>query len=329
MVKVFEKNMGLQVTLIVVALGLLWCRALIAPPAMMAGDKSAILYDLVYRGLGPMPRLATILAMTLVLVEGVMLNLLLSNVGVVSQKSLLPTLLYIIAMSASAKTLTPMLLVNAALIPCLNQLLLRGSLLTIPTNKICGATMLIGLATMFYFPAWTLVISYLLIAVNYRLYGWKDWCVMILGLIGPYLLLGTVLMMTGDLADAWMAIVEKFNDFAIRIDTVDMLRTCASLFLMLLFVVSLVSLWSKLGERTIIWQKNASTVMLLTVGGICMMFYAQLVPVDMQMVGVPFALVANHFLAPDKRRYYGRGKKNHDWIFDILLILTLVAALIC
>ena len=119
--------------------------------------------------------------MLLVLIEGVLLNILLSDMGLVPQTTLLPTLLYIVFLSAPATTLTPMILVSAALIACTWQLSLKGTLLTISTSRICSATAIIGLCSLFYLPALAIIVSYLLVAISYRLYNWRDITTMMLG----------------------------------------------------------------------------------------------------------------------------------------------------
>ena len=93
MVKLFHRDILTQAIIIILALLLLWGRALLAPATMEAGDHPAVLYGLLCRWLAGVPRLTVVIAMLLVLAEGVTLNLLLANVNLVSLNSLLPTLL--------------------------------------------------------------------------------------------------------------------------------------------------------------------------------------------------------------------------------------------
>ena len=104
MLKLFEKNTGLQAVLIMVALVVLWLPSLLAPQPMEAPAGTAPLYELLYR-LSLPPIVAVIIAMVLVLTGGLLLNLTLVNGGLVSQNSLLPTMMFIIAMSASPQRL--------------------------------------------------------------------------------------------------------------------------------------------------------------------------------------------------------------------------------
>ena len=332
MIKLFQRDMVVQVLLVVAALLLLWGRALLSPVPMDAGEHPALLYDLLCRWLAPVPRLAVATAMVLVLVEGIVLNLLLAGVGLVSQNSLLPTLLYIVATSTGDLTLTPMILVCGIAIACLNPLVLRGSLPTITPSQICGATALLGIATLFYQPAVYLMVSYLLIASNYRLYNWKDWMLMILGFATPYVLLVLVLYLGDELASWWPSIPASLSaihsPLAASHQPLATFPTIAMAFLALVFIWSLTGVASHRGERPVLWQRNASTVMLYTLGGIGMALYT--LPLQMTTFAIPFAFCTYRMLSADSEAHFGVGRRRRKaWIYDILLILILIAALLC
>ena len=323
--------MVVQAVLLIVALLLLWGRALLAPAPMAAGDHPAVLYGLLCRWLAAVPRLAAVIAMLLVLAEGFTLNLLLASVNLVSQNSLLPTLLYIVATSAGATTLTPVILVNGIAIAGLHQLMLRGTLLTITADKICGATMLIGLATLFYQPAVLLMLGYLLIASSYRLYNWKDWMLMLLGFAMPYALLLPVLHLTDGLATWWDTTLASLRDLHLHTGDAGTLATIASLFLAAVLLWGLTAAVSRISERPVLWQKNATTVMLFTVGGIGMMLFSPLLPLQMPFLAIPFAFVTHRllFAATERPAGFGRRRKQHAWLYDLLLIAVIIAALLC
>ena len=198
--KLFSQSILLQSIVILAVTLLLWAGALVAP-APLPSDGGGVLYSVVARWFASAPLAAVIVAMVLIVIEGVWLNLLLVDHALTPQNSLLPTLLYIVCMSAPATTLTPMVLANLALIGCVRQLLLKGTLLTISTGRACAATAFIGLATLFYLPAALMIVGYMLAAINYRLYSWKDWAVLFLGFLAPYVTLVIVLMYTEGLAE--------------------------------------------------------------------------------------------------------------------------------
>ena len=330
MLKLFRKNMAVQALLILVALIILWLRALIAPTPMVASaETDGVLYTVLYGWLSGVPLLGVIIAMVLVLAEGLVLNILLSDMGLVPQTTLLPTLLYIILMSAPASTITPILLVNGAMIACVALLMLRGTLLTIPASRICSATALIGLCSLFYLPALALVVSYLFVAISFRLYNWRDIVALLLGLLAPYVLLVTVLYMTDGLSAWWSTTAAALGGFAFNFAFDESLPLIANIILVLIVAASIFMLWGKLSEHPVLWQKNASTVMLLSVGGIIMLFYTNVLPMNLAFFAIPFALCGTHMLLPRSNvSTYGR-RKERLWIYDVILIVTLIGAIIC
>lgn len=328
MLKLFQGNMALQAVLIIAALALLWVPALMSPPLMECGESPAILYGLLCGWLTNAPRLAVILAMVLVLIEAIGINLLLSDAGLVSQNSLLPTLLYIIAMRAGSATLTPIVLVCGIAILCLQQLMLHGTLLTISSGKICAATALIGIATLFYTPAVALMLTYLLVAANYRLYGWKDWALMILGFLAPLLALLCILYMTDGIAAWWSTTLAALSDIGLRSDTDHPLPLLGSIILAAMLLWGLLTVNLRLTEHPVMWQKNAASVMLFTVGAFGMMLYASLLPVNMQLFALPFTFCTTRFFLDATAKSAFR-KQKHLWLYDILLIILLAATLIC
>ena len=327
MLKIFQRNMALQMVLVAVALLLLWLRPLAAPPELSAGEHPALFYSLLCSWLSATPRLAVILAMLLVLIEGILLNLLLADVGLVSQNSLLPALFFVVSISAGASTLTPAILVWGVMIACLNQLVLRGTLLTIPSSKICGATVLIGIASLCYQPAAALLLSYIFIAINYRLYNWKELAVMLLGFAAPYVAVVAVLFLTGGLADWWQGLVAGWAAIGTHLGHFTLLQALGTA---LLFAVLLWGLFSEnihLSEHPVVWQRNASTLMLLTVGAIGMVFYSPLQPATLQLFALPFAFCATRLFPINTTGVHRHIR--HPWRYDLLLILIFIAALVC
>ena len=330
MLKLFSRNTIVQALLILLVLVLLWLRPLLTPVPMQSGEHPAILYGLLCQWLSPHPLLAVILAMVIVLVEGLMLNLLLANVGLVPQNSLLATFLFVLATGAGATTLTPAILVNGALVAALSQLLLRGTLLTITSDKACGATALIGLATLFYQPAVVFLLSYFLIAANYRLYDWKDWAVLILGFVAPYLPVLAYLYLFDGMADWWQGTAEALGTLSLQYGAAMPISLAGGLLLTILLLWSLAYTAGRLGERPVVWQKNATTVMLLIVGGLALYFYQPIMPLRPGYWTIPFVFCLNRLLVgtAENRTGYGR-RRNRTWIFECAFDVAVIAAFLC
>lgn len=328
MLRLFWKNTIVQVAVILAAMLFMWIPALSQMHPMAPAIGYAPLYTPLYN-LSIPPMVATIAAMTLVLFGGLYLNLMLANTGLVSQNSLLPTLLYAVFMSATATSLSPMLLANLITLAILHMLLLHGSSLTIPTDRIFGAAALISIASMLYLPMLTLVIAYLLVAINYRLYNWREWMVLLLGLLAPYLLLWSILFLTGGLSDSLSKTIDGLSDIGISISAPPTFPILANLMLAAILVISIVSLWHRLGEKTVVWKKNAITTILPAVSGLAILLYSRLFPVNLQFFALPFAFCGTQMLAAGRHRLGRPNRQWKVWVNDVLLILIIACAVIC
>ena len=329
MLKLFDKNTVFQVAFIIVAIVLLWFEAFSEPQPMTPAGHFAPLYDLLC-SLSLSPTLCVVVAMLLVVLCGYFFNLMLTRVGLASQNSLLPALLFVTAASACETTLSPMLIASLIAIAVVNLLLVRGSLLTVTSDKIFGAAALIGIASMVYLPSLTLIVAYLLIAINYRLYSWRDWMVFLLGLLAPYLTLWSVLLFTDELLPSFDDMALDFASIDLTLGTFTTLQAVANGFLVLVFAFSLFIVGRRMGEKTVVWQKNATTVMLITVAALAMLPLGEAFPVNMEFFAIPFAFCVTQRLG--LMPHVSLATRRTNWrshLYDLLLILTVIAAILC
>lgn len=330
MLKLFEQSTVFQVVVILVVTMLLWFPQMADPQPMAAPVGFAPLYEVLYN-CAFSPMLAVVIAIVLVIAGGVMLNLLLANTGLISQNSLLPTLFYILFMSATAETLSATLIVGLLIIAFVRLLLLHSTLLTISRDKVFGATALIGICSLFYLPSLSLLVSYLLVAMGYRLYNWRDWMVLLLGLLAPYLLLWTILYMTGGLEESFMALKATLTPSAHwQLPSFD-IAVAAHAVLLLFFAVSLFVLLSRFKEKTTLWQKNTLAVVMPTVAALVVALYEPTAQVNLQLCAVPFALCASSRFG-SSTRYKGGSRPRRPWrshLKDLLFVIVIAAAVIC
>ena len=331
MLKLFEKSTLFQVVVILLVTILLWLPHLADPQPLTTPDGFAPLYSLLYN-LSLSPLLSVIIAIVIILVGGILLNLMLANAGLVSQNSLFPALFYILFMSATADTLSPTLIVGVLAIAFVNMLLLHSTLLTISSDKIFSATALIGICSLFYLPSLVLLLSYLLVAVNYRLYTWRDWMVLLLGLLAPYILLWIIFFLNGTLAESFqeMAAALSFHlsPFTFHLT----LSLVANIILIVFFLVSLFVLLRHFNEKTTLWQKNATAVIMPMVAAIILIFYNPTLPINLQFFAIPFAFCASLRFSSSTHHYTHYGRNRHQWkahLKDLLFIIVIAAAIVC
>ncbi|MBP3762522.1 MAG: hypothetical protein J6I49_01425 [Bacteroidales bacterium] len=328
MQKLFEKNTPAQVAIIIATLVVLWAGPLAHPAPMAAPDGYAPLYQLLYN-LHPSPLVSTLAALLLVVAGGFLLNLMLSTTGMTPQNSLIPTLLYIAFMSAFCHTLNPLLIVSLFTIACLRLLVPRASAFTLPQDRICSVAALTAVSSMFYLPSLALLAVYLVAAINYRLYSWREWAALLLGLLAPYLLLWTSLYLSGGLRTGFSLAATRLGSLEAAMGNPTPLQTAANVLLAAVLVASLVALWSRQGESTVGWKKISATLTAPVLAGLFMLPYTQLFPVDTQLFAAPFAFCGTHMLLAPTRKPYGRKRDWRPWARTATLLFTLIAAALC
>ena len=196
MLRIFRTNVVLQIFIILIVAVLMWIGVFIHPrPTPIEGGGQ--LYYWITGLLSPLA--STIIAFVLVIVEGVLLNSMLYRHKMMTQSSLMPLLFYIVAMSIGRPTLTPMLLGSLFLIIGMSQLMLTTTLLSLDLDKIFGASASIACATLFCPAMAVFLVPLIANMFNFSLYGWRDWTMLILGILAPYIVLETYYYMVDEL----------------------------------------------------------------------------------------------------------------------------------
>ncbi|MBR1851510.1 MAG: hypothetical protein IJ789_09130 [Bacteroidales bacterium] len=323
MLRNFHTNTVMQMAAIVVITAALWIPAFVTPVPMPETGSYSPIFDLLHTWLSPLPRLASSIALIVVVASAILFNIILADTHIIPNNTLLPTLLYIVAMSVNphGQTLTPMVIVDFVLVICTHLLLLRGALLTIPPEKTFGIMALVGMCTLVYMPTYSLIISFMLVVIIYRLYNWRDWVVMILGFLAPYIAFATYLFITDNLVETWQEMITEASRLNIEVDSSNTAANITNSYIIAVTLISLLGSLAVANERPVVYQKNMTAISLLMVAGIIIMCYSRIFPVDMQMLALPFALQATLF-------FLHQTRSRRPWIWDIVFILTLIAAIV-
>lgn len=315
MLKLFRTNTLAQVLIILLVSVLLWLRAFLHPlPAPIYGGG-----DLFYWMAGKLsPWLATLLGYLVVLAGGVLLSSLMYRHKLVSQGTLLPTLLYVVAMSLGHPTLTPFSVAALLMILCADQLMLTSTLLSIDIGRTFGAAASLSLATLFCPTAVVFAIPLLLNMFNFSLYSWRDWTMLLLGLIAPYLLLETCFYVADNLFYHNYLLLYSLTDLRVSIDgTLPQWLTAIAFVLLLL--VGLIGGGNLAQGSTATMGKNITTLLLFATGGIAYLFYTSIVPLPAEVFSIPFACGLTLLLSEPRRKETGA---------NLLLVGTLLVFVI-
>ena len=315
MLRIFRTNVVLQIFIILIVAVLMWIGVFIHPrPTPIEGGGQ--LYYWITGLLSPLA--STIIAFVLVIVEGVLLNSMLYRHKMMTQSSLMPLLFYIIAMSIGRPTLTPMLLGSLFLIIGMSQLMLTTTLLSLDLDKIFGASASIACATLFCPAMAVFLVPLIANMFNFSLYGWRDWTMLILGILAPYIVLETYYYMVDELFYRNYLILYGLTDINWSVGG-SLIDWIGSLIFLLLFVVGFGSTVINGQNKSINFKKNLTAILLFTVGSILFTLYTHIFPVHTQAFAIPFALCTTLLFVDPKRDL---------WWQNLIFVLVIVAFVI-
>ena len=169
MLKIFRNNVVFQIVVILVVSIVMWSKAWVNPVGDFPEGGGSLFYWIT--GLMS-PRVAAIVAWLLVIGEGVLLNSIMYQHRLITQSTLLPLLLYVVAMSSGTLTLTPMMVGMLFVLLGLQCFFLMGSQVTVSIDKIFGASASIGMAILLCPTMAVMVIPLVACMFSHSLYGW-------------------------------------------------------------------------------------------------------------------------------------------------------------
>lgn len=323
-VKIFKQNVILQLLIIIAVSVCLWMKAFVSPLPATTPDGAAVLYETLFAWLVPHPVLSAVLALLLVLAEGLWINSILYNHKLIPQNTLLPMLFFVTVMGFGRQqlTLTPMVVANIAIIGGMKQLMVPENL-TISLDRIFNTALFTAIASLIYTPAMLVLVPMIIAFTIHNLYRWRHWVMLLLGFLAPYIIAATCYFMSDRLFYAYYLMRCDLSRFDIIVAPTTPWLTVTNILLLLLMTVALVSYTSRLGGRTTMFRKNSSVVTLLIISAILMAFYGVAFPLSSQLFAIPAAFLLTTFFV-NLPVSSGISHKKWTWLYDIMLILTIV-----
>lgn len=300
MLKVFRTDIFTQALIIVLIAVGMWVGVFIHPSPIPVEGGGPIFYWLTSR-LSPL--WGAIISLVLVLVEGFFLSVILYRHKMIPQNTLLPTLFYVIAMGLGSPTLTPLVLGNMFLILAISQMMLTSTLLSISIDNIFASSALLSFATLLCPPMIVFFVPLFINMFNYSLYGWRDWTVMILGILAPYIFVETIYFLNDSFFYRNYLLIYNLTDYNIHIGGTPVQWVYSVGFAILLFC-GLVSSFVDMQTSTVNFKKNNGAMLIFIIGGILYIAYSALVPLDTQAFAASFACCASSlFIKPHRKEF--------------------------
>lgn len=163
----------------------LWAGGFIFHPVFTTAN-SAALFGFLVKSLSSVPFLSTALSFILIITEAFILNYIASENEIITKRTFLPALLYIVIMSNSEQMLTlhPSLIANLFLLLSLNRLITSFRKNSAFPN-VFDAGFFLSIATLFYFPSILLFPVIFAGLIIFRSYNWREWLISVIGFAVP------------------------------------------------------------------------------------------------------------------------------------------------
>lgn len=318
MLKIFNSNILVQLLIIVAVTMVLWMEAMVTGAAMQPSYYYSPLYDVVYGMLYSMPRVAVVVGMVCVVAQGAWFNITLSDFKLSGTNSLLPMLLYIVAMSwnRNALTITPMVLAMFPILVACRQLLSHGAT-QLPVSKNFNAAFLVGIAAMCHLPMVGFVLPMLIVFILYKMYNWRDIAVSLLGLAAPYVALLTYAFLHDKLEYSCILMLHDLTTISTRVEHIATLPTVTNIIFVVVTLVALLGMVAGARDNMVHQRINNAVLCLPLLVAFGALFNGVLFPPDTQALAIPFAFMTSQWLNTERRR---------NWINEVALWIILISA---
>jgi hypothetical protein len=300
MLKIFRTDIFMQAVIILIVSLVMWIGVFLHPQPIPIDGGGPLFYWIT----GFMsPRMGAIVAFLLVIAEGFIFNGILYRHKMITQNTLMPMLFYIVAMSLGSPTLTPILIGSLLLILAIGQLMLTTTLLSLTLDKIFGAAALVSLATLFCPSMAVFFIPLVIDMFTYSLYGWRDWAMLILGLLAPLILVETIYFVTDEIFYRNYLLLYDLTDLHFRAHG-NWVDWAGSILFAVILVVGLGAAMVNSQNRNVNFKKNITAILIFTIGSIFFSLYSSLIPIPTQAYAIPFACSTTSIFIEPKRKEF-------------------------
>ncbi|MBL4656749.1 MAG: hypothetical protein JKX73_02025 [Flavobacteriales bacterium] len=199
--RVFKNQRPTTLILLVLVALCLWSFSII-DTEINDGSISPSIYHWFIHFIEGVPYIQQFAAVAFIIIQAIMVNNIVMESQLISTRTYVPSLIYIVLMSSTPELLNfnPGLIGNFFLILMLSRLF--GTYRAEQNfAKIFDAGLFLGLASTIYFPyVWMVVFGLAALAIL-RSFAWRDWVIFTLGMVVPYLFIGTYFFAFDDLSN--------------------------------------------------------------------------------------------------------------------------------
>lgn len=322
LISVFRSSFSSKILIFSVLGILLWMDALIVPPEMPASPALSPLYQLAYNWMASINWMPTIIAFLLLFAEAVLFNYAITERGLLSKTTLMVALLYLVLMSHAPAllTLNPVIMANIFLIIALNKVLqIYGKKESLV--HILDAGLLVGVASLFYFPA-VIFLAFLLISLlNYSFLSWREWVVSVWGLCVPYIFLFGFYFWTDQLTEQFNAYGNYFTEIShLKFFHYPGIYHIFWTIIVIMLFLTFGKFLNRLNERTISLRKKYTVIIAMFLAGLLSFFYVHgNFEYHIMLLFIPVSIFVGFYFIEVKKTFWS------EVMFGLLLLVIILA----
>jgi len=212
LIRFFRKNYFFQYLFFFVFAIALWSDVLIKPAKINIGQLStgAAWLDAAF---GHFPLIMVVLFLGLLVFQALYLNQIHDYHRLAERNQMLVAVFYLILMGSAPILVRPnmMIIVNFLMILLMNIIFnILGE--NEPYRQVFDASVLVSIASLFYFPAIFFIVFIWLCFIVYQIFTWREWLISIIAFVLPYIFLGTYFLYTNELPKVVMAFIARFME---------------------------------------------------------------------------------------------------------------------
>jgi hypothetical protein len=202
-IKLFKSNSQISIIILPIFMALCWFNAFLSP-APVNVEHAMPLYKLLVGWTQPVPIAASIFAYIVVVLTGFLYNYIANEQEFLPKRTYLPGLFYCVLMSSSPLLLQchPLIFANLFITLMLNALVNTYRQNT-AFNGVFQGGFFLGIASLFYFPVVLLFPLLLVSLLVLRPFIWREWLIIIIGFIFPYIYVVTYYFWNDSLNFFW------------------------------------------------------------------------------------------------------------------------------
>lgn len=275
LVRFFRSHQPVLLIIISVLAALLWLPAFLHPIVPVLKHQMP-LFELLVRPLAAFPWLNTFVAFILLLIQAFLFNYIIDKYEIAGKRSYLPVLLYIVFTSFAPALLTlhPVLFANIFILLALNRVL--GTYRKTSVLSPCfDAGFFVAIASLFYFPAIGVLLFILVGTLVLLPFSWRNWAIVILGFLLPYIYAHTYYFLFDGLEYLWVdRMLFPFIDRSVQFN-VEMAQPYSELILFVVIATVLsIGRGTDVNNRSVQHRSNVTVLRWLFVIGALTLFLA-------------------------------------------------------